>query len=327
MKLSLKKSPSLFIFLCAFSVAGTRSLDKTVVSVNGEVILESDVQKFSNKLQSKSFQELFGGVDKDLTKEKDGVLNLLIEERLINQQVKKLDLTASDQEVDAQIRAITRRNGISTEQLNERLKQLGSSMTEYKEGIRRQIERKNLIDREIKPSLEVSEEQLRHYYLRNSGPGGGGETQYRIAHILIGDKKGQAGAKRANEVYELVKGAPDQFDKFAKEYSDDSATSGSGGDLGFLSLSSMNKEFKTAVAKLQLGEVSAPVKMGSSYHILKVLDTKSPDFNQLPKETKEAIRAQMLNSEVEKKLLLWLDRKKTEAHITKLGSQKSESKK
>src|SRR5205823_6178928 len=98
---------------------------------------------------------------------KDAIVQLLVEEKLINQQVKKLDLGASDQEVDGQIRAIEKRNGIGQSQLLERLKQLGTTLSEYREGIRRQIERRNLIDREIKPSLEISDEQLRHFYLRN----------------------------------------------------------------------------------------------------------------------------------------------------------------
>ena len=130
------------VFLASPLHAATRIIDRTLVVVNDDVILESDVDKFAQKIKSKSFQELFGGVNEKMLKDPEAVLQLLVEEKLINQQVKKLELQASDQEVDGQITAITKRNGISKDQLMSRLKQLGTSLDEYRDGIRRQIEKK-----------------------------------------------------------------------------------------------------------------------------------------------------------------------------------------
>ena len=215
--------------------------------VNDDVILESDVDKFAQKIKSKSFQELFGGVNEQMLKNPEAVLQLLVEEKLINQQVKKLELQASDQEVDGQIAAITKRNGISKDQLMSRLKQLGTSIEEYRDGIRRQIERKNLIEREIKPSLEVTDEQLRHFYLRNAKPEEA-DTQYKIAHILVSKAKGSVSLNdRAKKVSEEIALHPADFDKLAQEYSDDETTAPTGGVLGWLSLSQLAKEFRRAV--------------------------------------------------------------------------------
>lgn len=297
-----------------------RTVDKTVVSINNDIILESDIDSFQKKLQSKSFQELFGGVDSQSLKDRKAVLQLLVEEKIIDQQVKRLDLGANDQEVEAQIRTILKRNGITPEQLNERLRQLGTNMPDYKSGIRRQIERRNLIDREIKPSLEVSDEQLRHFYLRQA-QGDSSDMQYHIAHILLSKDRGgiAAAEKRAEEVYRNLQKSPENFDAAAKDFSDDSSTSATGGDLGFLTLSSLSKELKQIIPKTALGAISKPIKTSAGFHIIKVLETRASDFSTLPKEKKEAIRNQMINSEVEKKMVLWLERKKAEAHIVRLG--------
>jgi parvulin-like peptidyl-prolyl isomerase len=280
------------------------------VSINNDVILESDIDRFQKKLQSKSFQELFGGVDPAATKDRNNVLQLLIEETLVDQQVKRLELQANDQEVDAQIRTILRRNGITESQLNERLKQLGTTLSDDRVGIKRQIERRNLIDREIKPSLEVTEEQLRHFYQRQAS-GDGKDVQYHLAHIVSNSKE------KADTLYQTIQNEPGSFSAVAKESSEDSSTASAGGDLGFLSLSSLSKELKRVVTKLSPGAISSPIKTSAGYHILKLIETRTSDFATLPKEKKEAIRNQMVNSEVEKKMMLWLERKKTEAHIVR----------
>jgi parvulin-like peptidyl-prolyl isomerase len=251
----------------------------------------------------------------------------LIEERLVNQQVKKLELTASEQEVNGQIKAIIKRNGISQTQLMERLKQLGSSLNEYKEGIRRQIERRNLIDREIKPSLEISDEQLRHFYLRNAKPEEM-EQEFKLAHILIGFKDDLPKSKaetesRANQIWKQASNKKVDFFQLVKEYSDDSESPE--GVLGYFSVSSLSKEFRAVIPKTPVSDVTRPIKMADGLHIVKVIEIRSPDFSTLPREKKEALRNQMVGSELEKKMALWIEKKKKESNISYLGKPAKET--
>jgi|GEM_PF-1368619 len=305
------------LFWCHQTLA-KRTIDKTVVIVNNDIILESDIDNFLEKIKSKSFQELFGGIDENVLKNRNSALQLLVEEKIIDQQVKKLDLTASESEVDGQIRAILKRNGISRQQLQDRLKQLGATMQEYRDGIRRQIERRNLVEREIKPSLEVTEEQLRHFYMRNARPEDS-ETQYKIAHILIEnkDKDGVKAAERAKRIWADVSNKPENFETFVKDFSDDTSTAESGGLLGSFSPSSLIKEFREAVPKTDVGKVTSPIKTAAGYHIVKILEATTGDFANLSKERKDALRNQMIAVELEKRMAMWLERKKNEAFIKK----------
>jgi parvulin-like peptidyl-prolyl isomerase len=310
----------LFLLLTTltFKAEARRLIDKSVMTVNDDTILESDVDKFQKKIQSKSYQELFGGVDERALKDRDSALQLLVEEKIINQQVKKLELTASDQEVHGQIAAILKRNNITEAQLEDRLKQLGTTMADYREGIRRQIERRNLVEREIKPSMEVSEEQLRHYYMRHTKPEDG-EIQYKIAHILVENKikGGLSPADRAKKVYAEVSKDPATFDALVKDVSDDTSTASTGGVLGFYSTSQLAKEFRNLVPKTPVGHVTEPIKTSIGYHIVKVLEEKKGDFSTLPRERREALLNQMKMEEVEKRMSMWLERKKNEAFIHK----------
>ena len=321
MNRSIKKwvSPAIALAIALFCVPlfGAKKLvDRIVVTVNEDAILESDIEDFQRKIKAKSYQELLG-IDPRMLQTRESIIQLLIEEKIIDQQVKKLDLKATDQEVDGQIKSILRRNGIQLAQLTERLKQLGTSMADYRDGIRRQIERRNLIDREIKPTLESSEEQLRHFYLRNKRPDDN-DTQFKIAHILISPKPGAAaGAQkvRVDTVYQEINQHPEKFAEYAKQYSDDSTTSDSGGVLGFYSMAALAKEFRSAVPKTEPGKVTAPIETKAGFHIIKVLETRSSDFSMLSKEQKEQIRNQMQMLDLEKHMTLWLERKKAEAHV------------
>jgi len=320
MKLYLPVLISALLLTPPSSVSHARKLiDKTVLTVNEDIILESDITEFQKKIKSKSFQELFGGIDESVAQNRDAILQLLVEEKIINQQVKKLELAASDQEVEGQIRSILKRNGITPAQLQERLKQLGTSMDSYKDGIRRQIERRNLVEREIKPNLEVSDEQLRHYYSRNPSPEDK-ERQFKIAHILVdASPRGTTTPQmRADAIYKELKDHPEKFDAFVKDSSDDSGTAATGGILGFYTSSQLAKEFRDVVPKTSVGKVTAPIKTSAGYHIVKVLETRSGgDFSALSKERKEALKNQMMSEELEKRMAMWLERRKNEAFIRK----------
>lgn len=312
----------LLLALFAANTFGRTLVDRTVVMINDEVILESDIAEFQKKLQSKSFQELFGGINKEVLSDSKKALQLLIEEKIIDQQVKKLELKATDQEIDAQIRAILKRNGISMAQLSERLKQLGAGLAEYREGIRRQIERKNLIDREIRATLEVSDEQVRHYYLRTV-TSAKEEKEYKLAHILIDVPSGAAKAaeEKANKLFAELKKSPESFEKLAKEISADTASAEAGGLLGYFSTSSMAKEFRELIPKVPLGQVGKPIRTMAGIHLIKVLDIRASDFSTLSKERKEMLRSQLLEQEMEKKMQLWLERKKAESYIRFSGAE------
>jgi parvulin-like peptidyl-prolyl isomerase len=315
---------TLFLLSPTSGWAKRQVLDRSVITVNDDIILESDIEAFRQKAKQKNFQELFGGMDASKLENRDAVLQLLVEEKLIDQAVKKLELTASDQEVDRHIRTIVERNGITEVQLKSRLKDLGTSYQEYRDGIRRQLERRNLVDREIKPMMEVSEEELRHFLMRNGGASDPGH-RYQLAHIMI-TTKGKAGEARAQHILKEAIAKPDEFAKLAKEYSDDKGTASTGGDLGMLSLDAMGAEFRDAAKQTPTGKVFPKVvKSKGGMHILKVLGSQALSFADLPEDKKSELRNQLMSQELEKKMASWLERKKNEAHIRRSESKEPTS--
>ncbi len=105
------------------------------------------------------------------------------------------------------------------------------------------------------------------YAAANSG------KEYKASHILV-EKEDEAKAILAD----LKKGA--KFEDIAKKKSKDPGSGAQGGNLDWASPGSYVPEFSEAMAKLEKGKTSAPVKSQFGWHIIRLDDVREA---QLPK--------------------------------------------
>ena len=86
----------------------------------------------------------------------------------------------------------------------------------------------------------------------------------KCSHILV-KKQSEALA-----IMERLKQG-EKFGRLAKELSIDSGSAKRDGNLGYFGRGNMVKSFEEAAFKLQVGQVSEPVKSEYGYHIIKRL--------------------------------------------------------
>jgi len=87
-------------------------------------------------------------------------------------------------------------------------------------------------------------------------------VKIKCAHILV---EKQSESLSISE--RLKKG--EKFGKLAKELSIDSGSAKKDGNLGYFTKGMMVKPFEEVAFKLQIGEISEPVKTQFGYHIIK----------------------------------------------------------
>ncbi|MGH6813427.1 MAG: peptidylprolyl isomerase [Methylocella sp.] len=98
------------------------------------------------------------------------------------------------------------------------------------------------------------------------------ETEIHAQHILVAtEEEAKAALKR------LMGG--EEFATIAKEVSKDKGSEG--GDLGWFTKDRMVPEFADAAFKLEVGQVSDPVKSPFGWHIIEVLDKRQKTFPPL----------------------------------------------
>ena len=131
--------------------------------------------------------------------------------------------------------------------------------------------------------------------------------QVKASHILVEDEE------TAKEVQEKLDNGED-FAELAKEYSTDTASAESGGDLGFFGEGSMVAEFEEAAFSMKVDEISDPVKSDYGYHIIKVTDTKEAAEANFEK-SKEEIKGILLDEKMTTEYPTWLEKKQKEYDV------------
>ena len=129
----------------------------------------------------------------------------------------------------------------------------------------------------------ATEEELRARYEAEKSKVKGPE-EVRASHILV-ESQEEADAI----VAELNKGG--DFAAIAKEKSK-GPSGAKGGDLGYFTKDKMVPEFANAAFAMKAGEVSAPVKTGFGWHVIKVVDRRQgagPSFAERAPALRQAL--------------------------------------
>jgi len=159
-------------------------------------------------------------------------------------------------------------------------------------------------ERKIQPQLAVTDDEIKNYY-DTHGDEFTDTEMLKARHILVGVKpdatqeKWDMALKRAGDLKkEIDNGA--NFEKLAREKSDDGRTKRRGGALrtggafgsGYLTRENIPAGFPDIVFSLKEGEISDPVKGAKGYHIIKV-DTKRPKRIRTLDQVKAALKQKL----------------------------------
>lgn len=101
-------------------------------------------------------------------------------------------------------------------------------------------------------------------------------TQTLSRHILLRSRPGltdQDAERRLQGYRDQVRAKTADFADLAKKYSEDGSAA-NGGDLGWMSPGDLVPEFEQAMNRLQIGEVSNPVKTEFGWHLIQVIERR-----------------------------------------------------
>ena len=311
---------SLLLVLGALSspnLALAEIVERIVATVNSEIITASDLKTFAGKLDRTSFIDdllLQGKTQAELKNHPDDQLNYLINEKILDSEVKRLNLSVTMEKVDHEVKEVAKRNSMSKEQLMEALKGQGVQVSEYQAFMKSKIERQSLIEQEITSKLRVSDEDVMAQYGRMHQNQSTGVFEYTIAHIIFNPKKGgsELAMERARTVLGKLK-AGESFEVLAEQHSED-PNFAPGGVLGTFKAGEFSKDLEKAVAGLNPGETSGVVSLRDGLHILKLVSKKIVADPRFEKE-KEGIRSQLFEASFQKQFKLWLASKREDSFI------------
>ena len=157
----------------------------------------------------------------------------------------------------------------------------------------------------VKKTITLNDEELKSYYEQNVARLSGKEER-RASHILINAPKDMPAAERAKAkekataLLAQVRKAPDSFADVARKNSQDAGSAPAGGDLDFFARGALVKPFEDAAFSMKKGDISDLVESDFGYHIIKLVDLKSPKQKSF-EELKPSIEADLLNQQAQRK--------------------------
>lgn len=315
---------ALLMAAALFPVAGCKQEHKAdvVATVNGHAIMKAEMEK--------AYQQQLGQQQQQPSSEDQAdslrlnVLSALISEEIMQQRAAKMNLTATNQEVDAKLSEMKAR--YTEDQFNQQLAANHTTLDEVKHDLRRSLTQNKLLNKEINSKITVSDADVANYYNQHKSEYNLIQTEYHLAQILVTDvpsaqpvnlqnskATNDAEAKKKIQALKNRLDSGDDFGTLAMNYSEQPETAPNGGDMGFVTVDQMKTDpaVLNAVLKLKPGEVTPilPLLDGQSkksvgYAVYKLLaiepagqrELKDPSVQQSIRQQLHEGRSQLLKN-------------------------------
>lgn len=305
----------LLIFACTVNA---KVVEKILAIVNDQIITQTDVDQFRKKVETGGLVDdaLLRLVDTpSLLKDRKALIQHLIDEKVLDSEVKRKNMAVTIERVEQEIRNITSKNNISRQQLKEALAAKGVAIADYQDFIKTSLERQSLIEKEVTSKIKISDEDVAATYMSKKGNSNNQVFEYTLARILIlNSRAGESAAKRKADLVKSKLSQPDaSFEKLSSQYSDDPDFA-QGGLLGTFKAGEMQKEVEAGVTGLEAGQTSEVIKTKNGFQIFKVLKKKLVPDPAFEKE-KEKIANSLYSDTFKKQFRSWLDARRKEAFV------------
>ncbi len=308
-------SALLAVTLALAGCAHSHSAD-VVANVNGKPIYAKDVQSY--------YENWLTPNQPTPSKEQAAIVRLgivreLIDEEILAQRAAKLNLTATDEEVDAQINEM--KAPFTQEQFNQQLVQKHLTLNDLRRDIRRAKTTEKLFNKEINSKINITDEDISSYYNAHKADYDINEPQYHLAQIVVttspeppGQTSGvgnlqnskatnDAEAKKKIDMLHNRLQSGEDFGTLAANFSERPDNASSGGDMGVLSDTQLKTDMSVynAVSKLAPGQITdvLPVVDPAThktlgYAIYRLLDKEAAGQRELSDpRVQQSIRQQL----------------------------------
>tara|TARA_B100001123_G_C15336422_1_gene1033021 strand:- start:1746 stop:2951 length:1206 start_codon:yes stop_codon:yes gene_type:complete len=165
---------------------------------------------------------------------------------------------------------------------------------------------------------KVIESGIGYHILKLNNLESGGQVfvnEYKVYHILLRPDVMTAEKEIQEKLFKLrdeIKGL-DEFINFAKRYSEDKASGVKGGDLGWVRVSSLVKEFSDVMMKTPVKKISDPFKSRFGWHILYLENIRSIDDTDTRMKKNAAHQIRIIKAQRERED--WIAKLREQAYI------------
>ena len=247
-------------------------------------------------------------------KVKDEVVSYMIDNEVVYQQAQKEKIKVTDDEVNQKYSQIEKMLDTNQE-YKKLLDDAGVDEDYLKETIKKDLAVQKYREN-FEQDLKVTDKEVEKYYKEHKDDFK--EESVEAYHILVStlddnnkpvdDSKKEELKSKAESLLKEIKNGGD-FEKIAKENSDDKSSGKKGGYLGYFTKDSKNAQFTKEAFKLEKGQVSNVFETPFGYEIVKVTNKKTEQ------KSLEDCREEIVNRILAEKYLQHIEKLKDDTTI------------
>jgi len=282
---------------CALSLAASgsyadtgkaaKSIDRIIAVVNDDVITASELDKELNTIKKQLRAQNTPLPAAETLRAQ--VLDRVVLKRLQLQLAGVNHVKIDDEALNRTILNIATQNKLSLSEFRNVLDGDGVNFEDYRENIRTEMTLAQLRQRQVTNRIVVTDQEVDEF-LETQAVQGTVTDEFRLSHILIVvpdaatvEQVDTAQKKAAGVLAELRAGA--DFAQTALSVSG-GAQALQGGDLGWRKLGQLPTLFSNIVTTMKVGELSAPIRSPSGFHLIKLVDKRKSDEHHLVTQTR-----------------------------------------
>ncbi|MGH2725289.1 MAG: foldase protein PrsA [Actinomycetota bacterium] len=276
-----RRAPSLTLAVAAaLLLSGCGLFRAGAATVNGRAISEDRfVHELDFLLADPAFAEQLAseegeGRRQEFTRE---FLTFLIHQELVQEYAESHDITISQEDFQARFDQLVEQLG-GREAFDRQVRSSGVEEADVLDLVRQQLLREQVAESVIEERL--TEERLRQMYEERIGD----FTLVHVAHILVPD---------AAEAERIARQAtPRNFERLARQFSQDTGSAAAGGDLGEQRPADLVGPFAQAMLDIPVGEIGGPVQTEFGFHVIHVIDRRTRSFDEVAPQLLEEARGE-----------------------------------
>lgn len=268
-------SPLAALLLAGAVQAAPEPVDRIVAIVNDDVITHSELSDRVRLVSAQLQRQNTSLPPRDVLERQ--VLERMVLEELQMQAAAKTGVIVDDIELNNALRDIARRNDMNLIEFRQTIENDGYSFARLREDIRVDITTARLRERQINNRITITDQEVDNLLARDAQVGNE-QVEYRLGHILVALPEAASPAQirtAQQEIEEIASALRDGAD-FAQTAiaRSDGQQALNGGDLGWRNAGQIPRLFVDTVVKMAPGEVSAPIRSPSGFHLVKLAERR-----------------------------------------------------
>ena len=296
----------LFLYLSAFSSKANTTESKIILKINDSIITNIDIKNEANYLKA---------LNPNLVNLENKKISQIAKNSLIREKIKEIEISKLDNQkisaeyLDSVIRSIYTNIGInSREEFLRYINNLNIKILDIESKLLIEALWNRLIYKKFYSKIKINENKIRQELKTNKQT----SNSYFLYEILFNAEENEKIIQLHNNIKKSIE--ENGFENTASIFSI-SDSSKSGGRLGWINESALNKKILSQILNLKKGEYTKPITVPGGFLILKIQDIKiiEKEIN-LEKELSNKIRA-MKNEQLNQYSNIYFNKVKKEISI------------